>query len=446
MSGVQETKPAPGSMTCKKQPASPLRIKEKIWARTSGNEVSQYNNFQKLQRAPMEINRRNHCSKIPQYIKSRVAEPAPVKPHEKSDEDDWYFPMLYKRGDRLDRKIYQELKPEMDFSIFSHVLEISHFPSRFKTPDVHKLFNKYKDSGFDIKFVDATHALVVFSSFHIAAAVLRSGHPIVKVKPLAEATLESQWMVKNAERSFMLPYRRRLVSGALDVKPTAEQERESELRVLREAKERKMLAAKQQDKDRMRMFYMGGDRLDRKIHQKLNESVARCKIEEPKIDFSIFSHVLEVSNIPSGLKTPDLVKLLNKYKDSGFGIKFVDATHALVVFSCSHIAAAVLSSGHPVLKAKPLAEATLESRWMAKNAERSFMLPYRRRPETCVAIARRMVAGALGVKLPMAQQERENELRVLRAAKERKMLAAKHPEKDRMRNACQACSIPQSTA
>ncbi|KAH8288027.1 hypothetical protein KR018_001001 [Drosophila ironensis] len=325
MSGVQRTKPSPGSKSAKngkKQPAPPLRIEDVAPARTnsSGEEAAKCDNdVRELQRASKEINRSNRrimkqtfvsdVLEIPEKIDAPVA-PAPVKPpvdstteddDEEEDEDDWEN-MFDESGDCLDPKILQELNesvgkckielPQMDYTVFHvkqsllneeefpHVLEVSNFPAEFKTPDLLMLFSQYKGSGFDIKWVDDTHALAVFSSsriggynllaakasFHlinnidieIAAEVLTNGHPFVKVKPLAEATLESRLKAKKAGATSMQPYRqrpetctalaRRLVSGALGVKlPTAPQERENERRVLREAKERKLLAAKQRD-------------------------------------------------------------------------------------------------------------------------------------------------------------------------------------------------------
>lgn len=44
---------------------------------------------------------------------------------------------------------------------------MSNFPIEFKTPDLMMIFSEYKDSGYDIKWVDDTHALVVFSSSKI---------------------------------------------------------------------------------------------------------------------------------------------------------------------------------------------------------------------------------------------------------------------------------------
>ncbi|TDG52573.1 hypothetical protein AWZ03_000806 [Drosophila navojoa] len=185
------------------------------------------------------------------------------------------------------------------------------------------------------------------------------------------------------------------------------------------------------------MFDENGDCLNPKILQELTESVGKCKIELPKMDYSLyhikqsllneeeFPHVLEISNFPVEFKTPDLLMLFSQYKSAGFDIKWVDDTHALAVFSSSRIAAEVLTMGHPFVKLKPLAEATLESRLKAKKAGATSLQPYRQRPETCTALARRLVSGALGVKLPTAPEERENERRVLREAKERKLLAAK---------------------
>lgn len=50
---------------------------------------------------------------------------------------------------------------------FGHVVEVYDFPSEFKTNDLFSLFSEYKDTGFEIKWVDDTHALIVFSSAKI---------------------------------------------------------------------------------------------------------------------------------------------------------------------------------------------------------------------------------------------------------------------------------------
>ncbi|XP_049532134.1 uncharacterized protein LOC125949276 [Anopheles darlingi] len=184
------------------------------------------------------------------------------------------------------------------------------------------------------------------------------------------------------------------------------------------------------------MYDDNGDCLNPKMIDELTTAVGKVAIEVPQSDYKAyetkqavlndeeFPHVLEVSRFPAEFKTQDLMMLFSQYKETGFDIKWVDDTHALAVFSSSKIAAEVLAAGHAFVQVKPLAEATSESRSKARKCASSLQ-PYRARPVTCAALARRMVTTALGVRLKTAPEERENERRVLREAKERKLLAAK---------------------
>lgn len=107
-----------------------------------------------------------------------------------TDSDDWES-LFDDNGECLDSKIIDEItasvgkvtitKPKSDYKSyqssaapinldaeeFPHVLEISNFPVEFKTQDLMMLFSQYKETGFDIKWVDDTHALAVFSSSKI---------------------------------------------------------------------------------------------------------------------------------------------------------------------------------------------------------------------------------------------------------------------------------------
>lgn len=87
---------------------------------------------------------------------------------------------------------------------------------------------------------------------------------------------------------------------------------------------------------------------------------------------------------------------------------------------CFQTAARALSTAYSFIKLKPLKQATAESRARAKKSA-LFLQPYRQRPETCAALARRLVTGALGVRLSTAREERENERRVLKEAKGKKI-------------------------
>lgn len=64
-------------------------------------------------------------------------------------------------------QLYHSKQALLNAEEFPHVLEISNFPMEFKTQDLMMLFSAYKESGFDIKWVDDTHALAVFSSSKI---------------------------------------------------------------------------------------------------------------------------------------------------------------------------------------------------------------------------------------------------------------------------------------
>jgi len=79
-------------------------------------------------------------------------------------------------------------------------------------------------------------------------------------------------------------------------------------------------------------------------------------------------------------------------------------------------AAEVLAADHPFVKTRPLHEATPESRMKARRSA-EFLQPYRARPETCVALARRLVGGALGVRLNTTREEREAERKLLKEAR-----------------------------
>ncbi|XP_075160711.1 uncharacterized protein LOC142233605 isoform X2 [Haematobia irritans] len=257
---------------------------------------------------------------------------------------------------------------------------------------------------------------------------------------------ELQRASKEINRSNRRIMKQTFVSDVLQIPDhIAEEEKELNTTVLSPTKTKEPTTTTQHafdsnsdddEDDWEKMYDDTGECIDPKIMQELAASVGKCKIELPKMDYSAFltkqsilndeefPHVLEVSNFPVEFKNHDLLMIFSQYKESGFDIKWVDDTHALAVFSSSRIAAEVLTMGHPFVVLKPLAEATLESRVKAKKCAASLQ-PYRPRPETCAALARRLVTGALGVRLKTAAAERENEKRVLREAKERKLLAAK---------------------
>ncbi|XP_045538246.1 uncharacterized protein LOC106721775 [Papilio machaon] len=203
------------------------------------------------------------------------------------------------------------------------------------------------------------------------------------------------------------------------------------------------VSLKRDENDWETVYDDSGECLDPSLLEELTSTVGKVHITKAKNNYDqyqtrgqalfngpydeTFAHVVEVYDFPSEFKTNDLLSLFSEYKDTGFEIKWVDDTHALIVFSSAKIAAEVLSTQRSLARCRPLHAATLESRNKAKKCA-EFLQPYRQRPETCTALARRLVSGALGVRLSTARQERAEERRLITIAREKKRQAALHKE------------------
>ncbi|KAK6639237.1 hypothetical protein RUM43_007507 [Polyplax serrata] len=187
------------------------------------------------------------------------------------------------------------------------------------------------------------------------------------------------------------------------------------------------------------MFDDTGECLDPSLLEQLTTAVGDVTIERPKSaynDFKMksldltaeeFPHVIEIYNFPPEFQLQDLMTVFSRFKNSGFEIKWVDDTHALGVFSSSAVVSEVLSFNHPFVKTRLLKEGTQLSKMKARRSA-EFLQPYKPRPDTCPALARRLVTGALGVKLPTSREEREAEKKLLTKAREKKRLEAKQKE------------------
>ncbi|KAJ6669140.1 hypothetical protein lerEdw1_007949 [Lerista edwardsae] len=146
---------------------------------------------------------------------------------------------------------------DLSDSELPHVIEIYDFPPEFRTEDLLRVFCSYQKKGFDIKWVDDTHALGIFSSPITARDALSTKHLMVKTRPLSQATRAAKIKAR-AYAEFLYPTKerpetsaalaRRLVTGALGVRSNqSKAEREAERKQLQAARERKRLEAKQRD-------------------------------------------------------------------------------------------------------------------------------------------------------------------------------------------------------
>lgn len=80
---------------------------------------------------------------------------------------------------------------------------------------------------------------------------------------------------------------------------------------------------------------------------------------------------------------------------------------------------------NPMFRTRPLSLATRESKMKAKRCI-EFLQPYKARPETTAAAARRLVSGALGLKTKVTKEQREAERKKLREAKGEWMWCVTH--------------------
>nr|XP_060624186.1 coiled-coil domain-containing protein R3HCC1L isoform X1 [Anolis sagrei ordinatus] len=158
---------------------------------------------------------------------------------------------------RFDYYNYTPADLDLSDSELPHVIEIYDFPAEFRTEDLMRVFCSYLKKGFDIKWVDDTHALGIFSSPITARDALTTKHLMVKTRPMSHATRAAKTKAR-AYAEFLQPAKerpetsaalaRRLVTGALGVRSKqSKEEREAERKQLQAARERKRLEAKQRE-------------------------------------------------------------------------------------------------------------------------------------------------------------------------------------------------------
>jgi len=159
------------------------------------------------------------------------------------------------------------------------------------------------------------------------------------------------------------------------------------------------------------------------VVKEITAAVGGVQIESPSVDYTEFKtsdstinidqfgHVIEIYDFPQQWKTNDLMAAFESFT-SKWDIKWVDDTHALGVFSSPEVAAEALALRHPNIKSRPLNMATAQSKCKAR-AVCDFLLPYKERPATSTAPARRLLQWALGSdkKVPAASQAEQDRLR-----------------------------------
>ncbi|XP_014246213.1 coiled-coil domain-containing protein R3HCC1L isoform X2 [Cimex lectularius] len=171
---------------------------------------------------------------------------------------------------------------------------------------------------------------------------------------------------------------------------------------------------------------LGDDSLTTAEVNEITEKVGKMKVCKAKEKYTDDSNdecgtIIEIYGFNEEIKTSDLIAIFGSYASRGFNLKWVDDTHALGIFASPRLAEEVLNTDLPMIKTRPLHKASQQSQAKA----RTMVLPSALRPKTCTALARRLVSGALGVKLSVTPEQRAAENKLLREARETRKQAAK---------------------
>ncbi|CAF3245588.1 unnamed protein product [Rotaria socialis] len=143
-------------------------------------------------------------------------------------------------------------------------------------------------------------------------------------------------------------------------------------------------------------------------------------IDDIQIKEAELAHVVEVSNFPSTFRTEDLSNSFKILTRNEFDIKWVDETHALIVFPDANTALDALQMVHPLLKICAMSQASSASKKKAKNSL-EFLQPYKTRPQTSSLTANRRICAALGLKNPMSNDKTKTERQKIETARKQKI-------------------------
>ncbi|XP_033621450.1 R3H and coiled-coil domain-containing protein 1, partial [Fukomys damarensis] len=137
-----------------------------------------------------------------------------------------------------------------------------------------------------------------------------------------------------------------------------------------------------------------------------NLTEKEIQVEKAQLDASCFmeelpgekdlAHVVEIYDFEPALRTEDLLATFSEFQDKGLKIQWVDDTHALGIFPCLASATEALTKEFSILKIRPLTEGTKQSKLRALQRLKLLRL-VKERPQTDAAVARRLVAQALGL-------------------------------------------------
>jgi len=134
-----------------------------------------------------------------------------------------------------------------------------------------------------------------------------------------------------------------------------------------------------------------------------NSSVQERTFEQANVSQTNTSHILEIYDFSTTVRTADLEKLLAAYT---VHIVWIDDTHAFAIFANGDQALHAyrfLSLTPSEYKTRPFSDSNASAKRVYLQ-KRSQMDPPAIRPRTTAVVARRLITGALGTKLPQTEK------------------------------------------
>ncbi|MGH0123096.1 UNVERIFIED_CONTAM: hypothetical protein FKN15_049635 [Acipenser sinensis] len=166
------------------------------------------------------------------------------------------------------------------------------------------------------------------------------------------------------------------------------------------------------------LFNDEGDCLDPHLLEEISQDQGKVKksIQEPRFDYYNWAVESEVELRDDELSHIDL-QVPFRVQNRGSAPNFQQLP----------VARDALRTKHPMLKVRPLSQASAATKAKSRGCS-DYLLPAKERPKTSVALARRLVIGALGVRSPQSREDRDAEKRKLQEARDYLLPAKERPK------------------
>lgn len=332
----------------------------------------------------------------------------------------------------------QTLKPFIVLENPSSLKNFPDLPGRARTESDDKVLDLLTDSGCTSQDFHNTSEQSVFESDELSTSAISE-----ELNTSGDSCAVSEQVVAETDVSLELPAAAGdacLSEGVQSVPERSESERYKTLEPS-EVTSTNGSASYSGEQDGQEhdswdaLFDESGECFDPGVLKDITQALGDIKVQYAELDYTKFEphipdlseaeygHILEIYNFPPEFETKDVVSGLSCSRDQ-FNIKWVDDTHVLAVFSTPFAATEALSLQTPLMKMRHISEASKQSKLKVKRCA-EFLQPFKPRPQTSASVARRLVSGALGLRVQVEPEQRRRELQMLREAKGRRKTVAK---------------------